>query len=142
MRRHNGVDYSASRGTPVRSTGDGKIIYRGRKGGYGKTVIIRHGGKFSTLYAHMNSYRRGLRTGKSVKQGDIIGYVGSTGLATGPHLHYEFRVHGVHKNPLKVSYPAASPIKSAYRDDFEQHAKGLLHELAQLEQSTTVAANN
>jgi murein DD-endopeptidase MepM/ murein hydrolase activator NlpD len=143
MRRHNGVDYAASRGTPVKATGDGKIIFRGRKGGYGNTVIIRHGGKYSTLYAHLNGFRKGLHTGKTIKQGDIIGYVGSTGLATGPHLHYEFLVHGAHRNPLKVKFPAATPIKTAYRKDFEQHAKGMLQELAQLEQKpTTVAAND
>ena len=112
MRMHTGVDYAASRGTPIRAAGDGKVIHKGRKGGYGRTVIIQHGGRYSTLYAHMNSYRRGVYTGKRVKQGQIIGYVGSSGRATGPHLHYEFRVNGVHRNPLTVKLPSAKPINS------------------------------
>ncbi|MGD8927236.1 MAG: peptidoglycan DD-metalloendopeptidase family protein, partial [Thioalkalispiraceae bacterium] len=100
MRMHTGVDYAAPRGTPIRASGDGKIIHKGRKGGYGRTIIIQHGGRYSTLYAHMSSYRRGIHVGKRVKQGQIIGYVGSSGRATGPHLHYEFRVNGIHRNPL------------------------------------------
>ena len=99
-RAHKGVDYAASRGTPIRATADGKIALAGKKGGYGKTVVIRHAGRFSTLYAHMNGYAKGIRSGNRVKQGQVIGYIGSTGLATGPHLHYEFRVDGVHRYPL------------------------------------------
>ncbi len=140
MRVHKGVDYAAPRGTPVRAAGDGKVIFRGRKGGYGKVVIIQHGQRYSTLYAHLNGFARGIRTGKRVRQGQTIGYVGSTGLATGPHLHYEFRVNGVHRNPLTVRLPQAAPLKKAYRDDFQRSARGLL---AQLELLTrpTVAAN-
>ena len=139
MRLHKGVDYAASRGTPVKASGDGKIIFRGRKGGYGKAIIIRHGGRYSTLYAHLNNYRRGLYTGKYVKQGQIIGYVGSTGRATGPHLHYEFRINGVHRNPLTVKLPNAAPINKKFRSDFKQQAVKLL---AQLEAfNFKVAAN-
>ena len=87
-RSHKGVDYAAPKGTPIRSTADGVIKHVGNNGGYGKTVIISHAGRFSTLYAHMSGYRKGVRSGSSIKQGEIIGYVGSTGLATGPHLHY------------------------------------------------------
>ena len=120
VKRHMGVDYSAKPGTPIRATGDGKIILRGRKGGYGKTIIVRHGNVYSTLYAHMRNYARGMRPGRYVRQGQIIGYVGQTGTATGPHLHYEFRVHGVHRNPLTVRLPDAQPINHRYRKEFEQ----------------------
>jgi len=129
MRLHKGVDYAASRGTPVKASGDGKIIFRGRKGGYGKAIIIRHGGRYSTLYAHLNNFKRGLYNGKFVKQGQIIGYVGSTGRATGPHLHYEFRINGVHRNPLTVKLPNAAPINKNFKIDFKQHAVKLLAQL-------------
>jgi murein DD-endopeptidase MepM/ murein hydrolase activator NlpD len=139
MRAHKGVDYAASSGTPIRSTGNGKIIFRGKKGGYGNTIVIRHGGKYSTLYAHMKSFRKGLRTGSSVRQGDIIGFVGKSGLATGPHLHYEFRVNGVHKNPLTVRLPAAEPINTAYKKEFQKTAEQLLAQLKQSAETTQVA---
>ncbi len=129
MRLHKGVDYSAPRGTPVKASGDGKIIFRGRKGGYGKAIIIRHGGRYSTLYAHLNKFRRGLYSGKYVKQGQIIGYVGSTGRATGPHLHYEFRINGSHRNPLTVKLPNAAPINKTYKASFKTHASNLLAQL-------------
>lgn len=129
IRAHRGVDYSAPRGTPIKAAGDGKIIYRGRKGGYGKTIVIRHGGKYSTLYAHMSHYKRGLRSGKHVKQGQVIGYIGSTGLATGPHLHYEFRVHGVHRNPLTVRPPDARSINKRYKADYLAYSQGFLAQL-------------
>ena len=139
MRLHKGVDYSASRGTPVKASGDGKIIFRGRKGGYGKAIIIRHGGRYTTLYAHLHNYRRGLYNGKFVKQGQVIGYVGSTGRATGPHLHYEFRVNGSHRNPLTVKLPNAAPIKKKYKIFFNEHASNLLAQLNSF--NFTIAAN-
>ncbi|GMQ88054.1 MAG: peptidoglycan DD-metalloendopeptidase family protein [Gammaproteobacteria bacterium] len=136
IRAHKGVDYAAARGTPVKATGNGKIVLRGKKGGYGKTVAIRHGNNYSTLYAHLNSYARGLRTGSRVQQGQIIGYVGSTGLATGPHLHYEFRVNGVYRNPLTIKLPDAAPLPRKYRQDFKLATENLL---AQLELAKTRA---
>lgn len=120
-RSHKGVDYAAARGTPIRASGDGKIILAGTKGGYGRTVIIQHGGRYRTLYAHMNRYAKGARSGKTVKQGQIIGYIGSSGLATGPHLHYEFRVNGVHRNPLTVKLPEAKPVHPTYLDHFNEN---------------------
>ncbi|HEB55730.1 MAG TPA: peptidase M23 [Gammaproteobacteria bacterium] len=129
MRLHKGVDYAAKTGTPIRASGDGKIIFRGRKGGYGRTVIIQHGGRYSTLYAHMSRFKKGLTAGKRVKQGQIIGYVGQSGRATGPHLHYEFRVNGVHRNPLTIRLPNAAPIKKQYRDSFRRTASALLAQL-------------
>jgi murein DD-endopeptidase MepM/ murein hydrolase activator NlpD len=126
MRIHKGVDYAAPRSTPIKSTGDGKIVFKGNKGGYGKTLIIQHGSGYQTLYAHMNGFRRGLKVGSYVRQGQIIGYVGSSGLATGPHLHYEFRINGVHRNPLTIKFPDAEPIKSKYKSDFTVDTAGML----------------
>jgi len=104
-RAHTGVDYAAPPGTPVRATGGGRIAWLGDNESYGKTVVIDHGGTFSTLYAHLSRFRSDLKAGRRVQQGEIIGYVGSTGLATAPHLHYEFRVDGEHKNPLTFEIP-------------------------------------
>ncbi len=129
IKSHKGVDYAAARGTPVKASGDGKIIWRARKGGYGKTVIIQHGNRYRTLYGHLNSYSRNARSGSRVKQGQIIGYVGSTGRATGPHLHYEFRVNGSHRNPLTVKLPSAAPIHKKHKEDFVEKSNPLLTQL-------------
>jgi murein DD-endopeptidase MepM/ murein hydrolase activator NlpD len=128
-RPHRGVDYAASRGTPIKAAGDGRIIHRGRKGGYGNTVIIQHGGNVTTLYAHMSGFRKGQKNGSRVKQGQVIGYVGATGLATGPHLHYEYRLNGVHRNPRTVPLPAADPVPTAYREQFAEATRPLLETL-------------
>ncbi|KPK40462.1 MAG: peptidase M23, partial [Gammaproteobacteria bacterium SG8_47] len=129
FRAHKGVDYAAPQGTPIKAAGDGKVIFAGTKGGYGRTAIIQHGGRYSTLYAHMSKFARGVRSGKYVRQGQTIGYVGSSGLATGPHLHYEFRVNGVHRNPLTVKLPEAAPISAALKSDFIDHADRLTRQL-------------
>jgi murein DD-endopeptidase MepM/ murein hydrolase activator NlpD len=129
IRAHRGVDYAAASGTPVRATGDGKIIYVGRKGGYGRTVILRHGSTYSTLYAHLRRYAKGIRSGRRVQQGQVIAYVGRSGLATGPHLHYEFRVRGKHRNPLTVKLPKAAPVPTALKADFELKTKDLVAQL-------------
>jgi murein DD-endopeptidase MepM/ murein hydrolase activator NlpD len=140
-KNHHGVDYAAPRGTPIKAAGDGKLTFVGRKGGYGKTVIIQHGGKYSTLYAHMSRIKPGMRRGKRVRQGQTIGYVGSTGRSTGPHLHYEFRIHGVHRNPLTVRLPDAAPILAKYKADFLNKSRGLVALLDVLKR-TTVALND
>ncbi len=139
FRSHKGVDYAAGRGTPVRASGDGKIIHKGRKGGYGRTVIIKHGSRYTTLYAHLNSYNRKSRAGRSVKQGQIIGYVGSSGLASGPHLHYEFRINGVHRNPLTVKFPNTKPIPKRYRENFKAKTQQYLAQLDTLSRNSTLA---
>ena len=125
-RSHQGVDYAAKRGTPVRASGDGKVIHVGTKGGYGRLIVLRHGGRYTTAYAHLNGYARGIRVGATVKQGQVIGYVGSSGLATGPHLHYEFRVNGVHRNPLTVKLPEAKPVNAAYLENFKENTRSYL----------------
>jgi murein DD-endopeptidase MepM/ murein hydrolase activator NlpD len=140
-KNHHGVDYAAPRGTPIKAAGDGKLLFVGRKGGYGKVVIIQHGGKYSTLYAHMSRIKPGMRRGKPVRQGQVIGYVGSTGRSTGPHLHYEFRVNGVHRNPLTVRLPDAAPIKAKYKSDFVVKTRSLVALLDVLDR-TTVALNS
>jgi murein DD-endopeptidase MepM/ murein hydrolase activator NlpD len=142
MKNHHGVDYAAPRGTPIKAAGDGKLIFVGRKGGYGKTVIIQHGGKYSTLYAHMSRIKPGMHRGKRVRQGQTIGYVGSTGRSTGPHLHYEFRVNGVHRNPLRVRLPDAAPISAKYKSDFLSKSRGLVALLDVLNRNTTLALND
>jgi len=129
FRSHKGVDYAAGRGTPIRASGDGKVIFKGRKGGYGKTIVLKHGSRYTTLYAHLNNYNKKIRSGGRVKQGQVIGYVGSTGLASGPHLHYEFRINGVHRNPLTVKFPSTSPIPKRYRDNFELSTQGYVAQL-------------
>jgi murein DD-endopeptidase MepM/ murein hydrolase activator NlpD len=141
IRAHKGVDYAAPKGTPVKATGDGKIVHRGRKGGYGNTIVIQHGTRYSTLYAHLNGYSRHSKPGSRVKQGQIIGYVGQTGLATGPHLHYEFRLNGVHRNPLTVTLPNVSPLPKQYLADFKGHAQKVTLQMAQLARQTTLALN-
>ena len=128
-RPHRGVDYAAARGTPIKASGDGKIIFRGWKGGYGRAIILQHGSKYTTLYAHMSKFRQGLKRGSRVKQGQVIGYVGQSGLATGPHLHYEFRINGVHRNPLTVKLPQARPIARKYQDDFKRYVMPMLARL-------------
>ncbi len=130
---HKGVDYAASRGTPIRATADGKIIHAGRKGGYGKTIIVRHAGRFTTLYAHMNGFAKGIRSGQRVKQGDTIGYVGTTGYSTGPHLHYEFRFDGIHRNPLTYKTPKASSVSSESKNRFLKVANNWQRELNKLQ---------
>ena len=109
-RAHNGVDYAAPAGTRVRAVGDGVIDFVGQQGGYGNVIIVRHPGNITTVYAHLMGFTRGLRKGVNVAQGDIIGAVGQSGWATGPHLHYEFRTSGQARNPLAVVLPAALPI--------------------------------
>ncbi len=142
IRAHKGVDYAAPQGTPVKATANGKIIYRGRKGGYGKVVIIQHGSSYSTLYAHLSRFVRGQANGSRVRQGQVIGYVGKTGLATGPHLHYEFRVNGTHRNPLTVKLPTAAPLDEEFMADFEEHSQTLLAQLEQIRADATQVALN
>lgn len=142
IRAHRGIDYAAPRGTPVKAAGDGKVIFAGNKGGYGRVVILQHGQKYTTLYAHLNGYARGIRSGKRVRQGQTIGYVGSSGLATGPHLHYEFRLNGVHRNPLTVPLPKARGIPDSERTEFLVHANKLRNQMALHAEAFTLAQND
>jgi murein DD-endopeptidase MepM/ murein hydrolase activator NlpD len=141
IRAHKGVDYAASSGTAIKSTANGKVIHIGKKGGYGNTIIIQHGSRYSTLYAHMSKYRGGLKKGSRVKQGQTIGYIGSSGLATGPHLHYELRVDGTHRDPLRVKLPGADPLNKKYMADFSSNAEVLMAKI-DLVRDVQVASNH
>ena len=140
IRAHKGVDYAAPRGTPIKAAGDGRVMLAGRNGGYGNTVIIQHGQRYRTLYAHMQGFAKGVRNGVNVKQGQIIGYIGTTGLSTGPHLHYEFQVNGVHVDPLSQKLPMADPIAASEKQRFMQQSKPLMARMDQ-EKATMLAAN-
>ena len=139
VRSHKGVDYAAKSGTPVHSAGDGKVIFKGKKGGYGKVMIVQHGTKYTTLYAHLKTYNRKLKVGSKVKQGQTIAYVGKSGLATGPHLHYEFRVNGTHRNPLTVKLPVSSPVPKRYMADFELTTTPVFAQLELVTRSQQIA---
>ena len=129
-RAHQGIDYAAPVGTPIMAAGDGRITFMGVKGGYGKCVTIDHGGGYSTVYGHLSHFKVGLHTGTRVKQEQTIGFVGMTGLATGPHLHFEVRINGVPHNPRTVQLPNVQPVTTQYLTDFDQSSKGLLAQLS------------
>ena len=119
LRAHNGTDYAARRGSPVRTTGNGTIKYVGRRNGCGNEIVIQHTNDYSTRYCHLDKFQSGIKKGKKVLQGETIGYVGSTGLATGPHLHYEFKIGNKHIDPVKLKLPSAEPISNNLKSDFD-----------------------
>ncbi|HEY7674323.1 MAG TPA: M23 family metallopeptidase [Burkholderiales bacterium] len=134
-RAHRGVDYGAPVGTKVRATGDGVVEFAGRRSGYGNVLVLGHRGGYRTYYAHLSGFARGLRGGTRVAQGDVVGYVGQTGWATGPHLHYEFHVHGQYRNPLTITFPAAKPIAPDELAAFNRAAEPLVARLDLLQDS-------
>ena len=119
IKAHNGVDYAAKRNTPVKASGDGVISFMGRQSGYGRTVEIKHGGNIKTLYAHLERFNTKLKVGSKVKQGEIIAFVGDSGQATGPHLHFEFWQGEIRSDPVKVKLPSAKPVNNSQRNEFE-----------------------
>jgi murein DD-endopeptidase MepM/ murein hydrolase activator NlpD len=135
-RAHTGVDFAAPRGTPVWATADGMVNFVGVKGGYGNVIEIRHSNGVTTLYAHLSRFADGVRTGTRVSQGQSIGYVGATGWATGPHLHYEFKIANVHQDPMKVALPKADPIAAQYREAFLKQAAAHTAQLALVRDAT------
>jgi len=128
-RAHKGIDYGAPTGTRVKATGNGTVEYVGVQGGYGKVVILRHQSRYTTLYGHLSGFAAGLRKGNRVSQGDVIGFVGATGLASGPHLHYEFRVSDVHQNPLAMALPSAPPLLPQQLGLFRANTEAVLARL-------------
>ena len=130
IRGHMGTDYAAPTGTPVHAAGDGHVSFAGQRGGYGNAIILNHGANVSTLYGHMSRFARNIHVGTRVQQGDVIGYVGMTGLATGPHLHYEYLTNGVHRNPQTVQLPGAEPLRAQDLQRFRDMAAPLLADLA------------
>jgi hypothetical protein len=130
LRAHQGIDYAAPVGTPVHAAGDGRISFRGLQGGYGNVLAIEHGSGVETVYGHLSRFASSAGIGRHVRQGDIIGFVGMTGLATGPHLHYEYRIGGIHRNPASVKSMPAEPLTASLRHDFETKATELLANLS------------
>lgn len=131
-RPHNGVDYAASTGTPIKASGSGKVIFRSTKGGYGNTIIIKHNNGIKTLYAHQSKFAGKIKKGSYVKQGQTIGYVGMSGLATGPHLHYEFIINGAHRDPVKVKLPNDVPLDDSEIKGFKVFSNNMIAELNKL----------
>ena len=131
IKAHNGVDYAAKRNTPVKASGDGVISFIGKQRGYGRTIEIKHGGNIKTLYAHLERFNSKLKQGSKVKQGDIIAYVGDSGQATGPHLHFEFWKGEIRTDPVKVKLPSAKPVNISQKDDFDNLLQLNLNKLNQ-----------
>ena len=119
IRAHNGVDYAAPRGSPVRATGSGSVEFVGVRNGCGKEIVLKHTNDYSTRYCHLNKFESKVKKGRKIQQGQVIGYVGSTGLATGPHLHYEFKIGNKHTDPVKIKLPSAEPLSSKLKMDFD-----------------------
>jgi murein DD-endopeptidase MepM/ murein hydrolase activator NlpD len=131
-RAHSGIDYAAPTGTRVKAAADGTVAFAGWQGGYGNVVILQHQGRYSTVYGHLSSFAKGLRSGQRVSQGDIIGHVGATGMATGPHLHYEFRENGVQRDPLRLAMPTATPVAPKHLPAFYEYTQSLMARLDML----------
>jgi murein DD-endopeptidase MepM/ murein hydrolase activator NlpD len=128
-RPHLGVDYAAPRGTPIRAVGEGKVLFAGRRGGAGNMVKIRHNATYQTMYKHMKGFAKGIKAGAHVQQGQVIGYVGTTGLSTGPHVHFEFYQAGRFVDPLKKSFPSSDPVPKQYLEQFKAESSILLSAL-------------
>ena len=141
IKAHRGVDMAAPTGTRVKASGDGRVAFMGKKGGYGNVVILNHPNGISTVYGHLSRFSDAIRKGDAVNQGDIIGYVGMTGLATGPHLHYEFLVNGNHRDPMKVALPNSVPINDNFKSEFNAHSLTMLAKLEMLKQRMQLAAH-
>ena len=141
VRPHRGVDYGGPLNTPILAAGDGKVIFRGRKGGYGRTVIIQHGGNITTLYAHLNKYNSKVKNGTRVKQGQTIGYLGASGTVTAKHLHYEYRLNGVHRNPRTVKLPNAKALPNKYKAEFDKVKADYLGQLSTIKRAYTLNAS-
>lgn len=129
IRKHLGIDYAAPKGTPVYATGDGRVSFKGWSTGYGNFLLLSHAGKYETAYGHLNTYAKGIKEGQKIRQGQLIGYVGMTGLATGPHLHYEFRVNGKHVDPLSVKLPSVGPVPDGEKEAFLNQSQAVLDTL-------------
>ncbi|MDT8398841.1 MAG: peptidoglycan DD-metalloendopeptidase family protein [Pseudomonadales bacterium] len=144
IRAHKGTDYAAPRGTPVQATSDGRVVYAARNGSFGKLVVLQHGERFQTKYAHLSDYAKGIKAGARVRQGQVIGYVGTTGSATGPHLHYEFLMDGVHRNYRTIhdKLPKAEAIAANEMQGFREQTQILLAHLDSFSQNPSLAQIN
>jgi murein DD-endopeptidase MepM/ murein hydrolase activator NlpD len=137
-RAHKGVDFVSPAGTPVVATSDGKVDFVGRQGGYGNVIELKHHEQYTTLYAHLSRFASGLSAGTEVRQGDVIGFVGASGWASGPHLHYEFRIAGVHQDPLGSAVPTSSPLSGSAQAAFEAATQPLVAQLDAMRQMASV----
>lgn len=141
IKAHRGVDMAAPTGTRVKASGDGRVAFMGKKSGYGNVVIINHPNGISTVYGHLSRFSDAIRKGDAVNQGDIIGYVGMTGLATGPHLHYEFLLNGSHRDPMKVALPNSVPLNDNFKSEFNALSLTMLAKLEMLKQRMQLAVH-
>jgi murein DD-endopeptidase MepM/ murein hydrolase activator NlpD len=135
-RPHTGTDFATNYGTPIHATGDGRVMFLGRKGGYGRTIMLRHGSNIVTLYAHMSRFAKNLKSGQYVKENQVIGYVGTSGLSTGPHVHYEFRINNKFYDPMKVNLPSAAPVPKNERMNFTKTANDVIEQLNEYRRNT------
>jgi len=141
VRAHKGVDLAARKGTRVKASGDGVVEFMGRKGGYGNVIILRHPNSIRTVYGHLSGFAKGMRKGVKIEQSDIIGYVGMSGLATGPHLHYEFLLNGVHRDPMTVPLPASVPLEAKYKNEFGKKTLAYMAKIEMLNRNLIAARN-
>lgn len=141
FKAHKGVDLAAPSGTRIKAAGDATVEFMGRKGGYGNVIVLKHKNNVSTVYGHLSRFAKGLRKNMRVSQGDIIGYVGMTGLATGPHLHYEFLVNKVHRNPLTVALPTSVPLDAKYKEKFAAISSNYMAQIQMLSRSYVAASD-
>lgn len=140
-RAHKGIDYAASKGTPVMATADGVVEFKGWQKGYGNLIVLKHEAQYSSAYGHLSGFSKTLRNGVRVKQGDVIGFVGATGMATGPHLHYELRINGVQRDPSKIVMPAAKSISKKHYSVFRKQTRELISRLDLLRNTHFAALN-
>jgi len=140
VRAHKGVDFAARTGTRIKASGDAVVKFKGTKGGYGNMIILQHRNGIQTLYGHLSGFAKGLHKGQKIQQGDIIGYVGMSGMATGPHLHYEFLLNGVHRDPMTVKLPTGVPLEAQYLDEFKTSAAQHMAKIDMLNRSTVIAS--
>ncbi len=139
VRAHKGVDLAARSGTRIKASGDAVVKFKGKKGGYGNVIVLQHPNGIQTVYGHLSGFANGLRQGKKIEQGDIIGYVGMSGLATGPHLHYEFLLNGVHHDPMTVKLPKGIPLEAKYEHEFKANASQYMAKIEMLNRSNLIA---
>jgi murein DD-endopeptidase MepM/ murein hydrolase activator NlpD len=138
---HKGIDFAAATGTPIRASGDGVVDFAGTQGGYGNLVVLKHWANYTTAYAHMSRFAPGVKKGSKVSQGDVIGYVGTTGWSTGAHLHYEFRVGGEAKDPNKLNVQAQAPLTAAELNRFKTVSGDMMHRFALLRPTNANASS-
>lgn len=142
MKAHKGVDMAAPIGTRIKASGDGVVEFMGKKGGYGNVIVLKHPNGVKTVYGHLSRFSDALRKGDTVAQGDIIGYVGMTGLATGPHLHYEFLLDGVHRDPMTVALPTSIPIEAQYKPAFDKLSKDYMAQIEMINMRKQIASRD